>query len=50
MNYKTITITKEEAEALEKALQNAIRDAENPVEEENLTNVRDKIWEAEEEA
>lgn len=46
----TLDLTKEELEALEKALQTAIRDAQSVTEEENLDNVQQKVWTAAQEA
>ena len=46
----TLTITKEELEALKKALYTAIRDAQSVNEEENLVSVEQQVWAAEQEA
>jgi len=40
----TLNLTNEELEALEKALQTAIRDTQSVTEEENLDSVQQKIW------
>ena len=44
-----ITLTNEQVETLEKVLQNAIRDIENPEDEDNLVAIRDALWEAQNE-
>lgn len=44
-----LKLTNEETEALEKALQTAIRDAQSVMEEEYLTSVQQKLWTAEQE-
>lgn len=44
-----LKLTSEETEALEKALQVAIRDAQSVTEEEHLASVQQKLWIAEQE-
>lgn len=49
MKELQLKLTSEETEALEKALQTAIRDAQSVMEEEYLTSVQQKLWIAEQE-
>ena len=49
MKELQLKLTSEETEALEKALQVAIRDAQSVTEEENLASVQQKLWTAEQE-
>lgn len=49
MRTLELKLTNEETEALEKAIQIAIRDAQSVTEEENLASVQQKLWTAEQE-
>lgn len=49
MKELQLKLTSEETEALEKALQVAIRDAQSVTEEEHLASVQQKLWIAEQE-
>lgn len=49
MRTLELKLTNEETEALEKAIQIAIRDAQSDAEAENLKAVQIKLWTAEQE-
>lgn len=49
MKELQLKLTNEETEALEKALQAAIRDAQSEAEAETLENIQQKLWAAEQE-